>query len=129
MALFAQINENNLVLQVIVIDNSVVNNLPFPESEPIGVAFCQELFGTDTNWVQTSDNASFRYNCAGTNYVFDPIPTPYGAFISPKRYPSWLLNTETYKWQAPVPYPNDEKLYYWDEQAQEWVLFPDQIKV
>lgn len=129
MAHFAQINENNLVLQVIVIDNSVVEDLPFPESEPIGVAFCQELFGTDTNWVQTSYNASFRYNYAGTNYVFDSTPTPYGVFISPKPYPSWLLNTETYKWQAPVPYPNDGKSYYWDEQAQEWVLFPDQITV
>jgi hypothetical protein len=123
MAHFAQIGQDNLVLQVIVVNNADVGNLPFPESEPIGIAFCQSLFGSDTAWAQTSYSASFRYNYAGIDFVFDPTPSPNGAFIAPKPYPSWLLNTTTYQWQAPVPYPNDGKKYWWDEETQQWIPY------
>jgi len=126
MAHFAQLDEHNIVLQVIVVGNDTINNLPFPESEPIGIAFCQSLFGADTVWAQTSYNASFRYNYAGIGYTFDPVAQPNGAFIPPKPYPSWLLNTNTFQWEAPIPYPNDEKNYYWDETTQSWVLSPVQ---
>lgn len=125
MAHFAQLDENNIVLQVIVVGNDTINNLPFPESEPVGVAFCKSLFGQDTNWAQTSYNANFRYNYAGIGFTFDATPAPNGAFISPKPYPSWLLSTNTYQWEPPVPYPNDGKMYYWDEAAQSWVLVPE----
>lgn len=124
MAHFAQLDEHNIVLQVIVVSNDTVDNLPFPESEPIGIAFCQSLLGPDTRWAQTSYNGNFRYNYAGIGYTFDPTPTPNGAFIPPKPYPSWLLNTNTFQWQAPVPYPNDGQMYYWDEATQSWVLMP-----
>ena len=125
MAHFAQLDDHNIVLQVIVISNDVVENLPFPESESLGVTFCKNLYGVNTNWAQTSYNANFRYNYAGIGYTFDPTPAPNGAFIPPKPYPSWLLNTNTFQWQAPVPYPNDGKMYYWDEATQSWVLMPE----
>lgn len=122
MAHFAQLNETNIVVEVIVIANDVVNNLPFPESEPLGIEFCRSLYGQDTNWVQTSYNASFRYNYAGIGYTFDPATLPNGAFIAPQPYPSWTLNATTYQWEAPVPYPNDGKPYRWDEATQSWIL-------
>ena len=121
MAHFAQLDQNNTVLQVIVVNNDSINNLPFPESEPVGVAFCKSLYGDNTTWAQTSYNGTFRYNYAGIGYLFDSNPQPYGAFIAPKPYPSWLLNTGTYQWQAPVPYPTDGNVYYWDEQTLSWV--------
>ena len=122
MAHFAELDQDNLITQVIVVNNDVIGNLPFPESEPVGVAFCQSLFGPDTRWVQTSYTASFRYNYAGIGFLFDQTPAPNGAFIAPKPYPSWLLNTLTYQWQAPVPYPQDGNEYRWDEETQTWVL-------
>lgn len=121
MAHFAELGQNGIVLQVIVVSNETIGDLPFPESEPIGVAFCQSLFGSGTNWAQTSYNASFRYNYAGIGYAFDPTPMPNGAFIPPKPYPSWFLNTNTFKWEPPVPYPDDGGLYAWDEATQSWV--------
>lgn len=121
MAHFARLDENSLVTEVIVVNNDVVRNEPFPESEPIGVEFCRALFGEDTNWAQTSYSASFRFNYAGLGYTFDPTPAPHGAFIPPQPYPSWLLNTTTYQWQAPVPYPDDGKVYEWDEATLSWV--------
>lgn len=124
MADFAKLVENNVVAQVIVVNDDALGNLPFPESEPVGIAFCQSLFGADTRWVQTSYNADFRYNYAGIGYTFDPTPSPNGAFIPPKPYPSWLLNTNTFQWEPPVPYPSDGGIYEWDEETQSWVLVP-----
>jgi len=118
MANFAQLNENNIVTQVIVVSNDVIDNLPFPESEPVGVAFLQSLFGLTTFWKQTSYNANFRKNYAGIGYTYNLV---LDAFIAPQPYPSWVLNTTICQWQAPIPYPNDGKMYIWDELTLSWV--------
>ena len=123
MASFAQLNESYLVTEVIVVNNETIDNLPFPESEPVGVAFCQSLYGSTTVWKQTSYNANFRKNYAGIGYTYDPV---LDAFIAPQPYPSWLLNTTTCQWQAPVPYPDDGKTYIWDEATLSWVLAPQE---
>ena len=73
MAHFAQIDSDNIVRQVIVVNNEVLENKEFPESEPIGVAFCKSLFGEDTDWKQTSYNANFRGRFAGAGMTHDPI--------------------------------------------------------
>jgi hypothetical protein len=119
MAHFARLDENNVVLQVDVISNDVCNNLPFPESEPLGVAFCQSLYGENTVWKQTSYNASFRKNFAGTGFIYVPSSD---LFAAPQPYPSWTLNTSTGVWVAPVPMPTapDGYIAVWDEYAQEW---------
>lgn len=119
MAHFARIDENNVVKQVIVVANSVINDLPFPESEPIGVEFCQSLFGG--NWLQTSYNNSFRVRFAGLDFTYDAAKD---AFIRPSPYPSWILNPDTTEWEAPIPYPDDGNLYIWDEATLSWVEVP-----
>lgn len=126
MAHFARLDTQNIVQEVIVVNNETIENLPFPESEPVGVEFCKSLYGQDTVWVQTSYNASFRYNYAGYGFLFDLAAPPDGAFIQPQPYPSWVLNTATYDWQAPVPYPTDGGNYYWDEKTLSWVLIGPQ---
>jgi hypothetical protein len=72
MAHFARI-ENNIVTQVIVINNEVIENKAFPESEPIGIAFCKSLYGADTEWLQTSYNSNFRGSYAGSGMTYDPV--------------------------------------------------------
>lgn len=118
MAHFAHLDENSFVINVIVVNNAVLNNTEFPFSEQIGVDFCKSLYGQDTIWKQTSYNASFRKNFAGIGYTYD---STRDAFIPPKPYPSWLLNESTCTWDAPVPYPNDGKVYIWDENTLSWV--------
>lgn len=71
MAHFAQLDENNRVVQTIVVANDIINDLPFPESEYLGVQFCQSLFGKDTVWKQTSINASFRKHYGYPGLVYD----------------------------------------------------------
>lgn len=71
MAHFAKI-ENNIVTQVIVVNNEVLENKEFPESEPIGIAFCKSLYGEDTEWLQTSYNNNFR-GLYASGRIYDPV--------------------------------------------------------
>ena len=117
MAHFAEINDNNIVKQVIVIHNNELL-LGDTESEQKGIDFCEGLFG-HRNWVQTSYNGNMRYNFAGVGYTWD---SENDAFYAPQPYASWSLN-EDYIWEAPAPYPEDaspEKIYEWDEDNLTW---------
>ena len=120
MAHFAKLDENNVVLEVNAVNNQDVQNLPFPESESIGVQFLTSWSGGYTNWKQTSYNKNFRKNYAGIGYVYD---AQKDAFIPPKPYNSWLLNENTCLWEAPVPYPEDGNIYSWNESTSSWGQF------
>ena len=113
MSHFAQIDENNTVIQVLVIEQDVVDT---------------GLFGNLNSWIQTSYNTSggvhklggtpLRKNYAGIGYTYD---VTRDAFIPPKPFNSWVLNEDTCIYEAPIPMPNDEKMYIWDEENQDWV--------
>lgn len=118
MAHFAKLDDNNVVLEINCVSNDALSNLPFPESEPIGIAFLTEWSGGHTNWKQTSYNVSFRKNYAGIGHTYDQV---LDAFIPPKPFPSWILNEQTCNWKSPIPYPDDGKRYIWNEQNQNWV--------
>jgi hypothetical protein len=118
MAHFAQLDDDNFVLQVIVVNNSDCLDENGNESEAVGVAFCKSLLGDATRWKQTSYNGNMRFNYAGIGYQYDAIRN---AFIPVKPYPSWVLNETTCQWNAPVAYPTDKKIYAWDEATLSWV--------
>ncbi len=120
MAHFAKLDENNVVTQVIVVANSDTADAAGVEKEHIGAAFCEKLFGG--TWKQTSYNGNIRKNYAGIGYTYG---VAIDAFVPPKPYPSWLLDTNTAQWHAPVARPNDGKDYYWDEATQSWVEAPN----
>mgnify|MGYP003350774570 CR=1 FL=1 len=122
MAHFAQLDENNIVLQVIVVHNNELLDENGAESEDKGITFCQTLF-PGTTWKQTSYNNNFRVRYAGIGYSYN---TQLDAFIPPKPYPSWVLSPATVDWEAPVAYPTDGKVYSWDEATQKWVLVDPQ---
>lgn len=105
MSHWAEIDENNIVLRVLVGDNSEPDE---------GEAFMNSLGGT---WVKTSYNGNIRKNYAGIGFHYDSIRD---AFIAPKPYESWLLDEDTCSWQAPIAYPTDGVLYQWDESITDW---------
>jgi len=112
MAHFAQLDENNLVIKVIVVHNNelIENGV---ESESKGIAFCQSLFGG--NWVQTSFNHNIRKQFAGIGYTYD---SDSDVFIAPQPFASWSLDNN-FDWQAPIEKP--EGHWYWDEEIGNWV--------
>lgn len=120
MAHFAQLDENNVVTQVIVVANSDTADASGVEKEHIGAAFCERLFGG--TWKQTSYNGNKRKNYAGIGYTYRE---DIDAFVPPKPFASWLLNEATAQWEAPVAMPDDGGMYSWDEDNQAWVEVPN----
>jgi len=122
MAHFAQLDDNNVVIQVIVVDNSEILDSNGVEQESIGITFCTNLFGADTIWKQTSYNGNIRKNYAGIGYTYD---VGRDAFIAPQPYPSWVLDEDTCQWEPPVPYPTDDNFYRWNEETISWDLIEE----
>jgi len=116
MAHFAQLNEENLVTQVIVVANQDTADQDGVENEAIGIEFCTNLLGG--KWVQTSYNANIRKNYAGIGYKYDAT---LDAFVPPQPYNSWLLDEDKAQWKAPVDYPTEEGRYTWNEATTSWV--------
>jgi len=133
LAHFAQLDENNVVTQVIVVGNDDIKDVNGNEVESIGVAFCQKLLGADTNWKQTSYNSNMRVRYAGIGYSYN---AELDAFVAPQPYASWTLDSGTADWVSPLgaaPALTDAEVearsyYRWDEDAYQadnttgWVL-------
>jgi hypothetical protein len=123
MAHFAQLDEENKVVQVIVVADS---DCP---TEEAGVAFCKSLLGADTNWRKTSYNTvggshpngtPFRKNYAGVGYSYD---SSRDAFIPPKMFESSVLDEATCQWVPSQPKP--EGNYRFDPITESWVEVVD----
>lgn len=106
MAHFAEIDENNIVLRVLVTDNDFPNE---------GYDWLVENLGG--TWIQTSYNRNFRGNFAQEGYTYD---SEADIFLPPQPYPSWVLDETGLIWIAPKRAPADDKLYEWDEASQNW---------
>ncbi len=107
MAHWAEIDEKNLVLRVL------VGNNDDPNGDQGYQWLINNLGGT---WIQTSYNNNFRKQYAGVGFSYDPIAD---VFIAPQPFPSWSLD-ENHDWQAPKPKPS-EGFWIWDEEVGDWV--------
>lgn len=96
MAHFAQLDENNLVTNVIVVHNNELLDENGLESEAKGIEFCQTLF--QGNWIQTSYNGNIRKNYAGIGYIYD---ANRDAFIPPAPEGNLGLDENTCQWILP----------------------------
>jgi hypothetical protein len=119
MSHWAEIDENNIVLNVL------VGNDEEPDE---GESFMKSL--SNNRWIKTSYNTyggvhqnggtPLRMNYAQINGHYDELKD---AFYSVQPYPSWTLNQDTYLWEPPVAYPTDGLQYVWNEETQNWVEF------
>jgi len=118
MAHFAELDNNNKVLRVVVVGNDCVSS----DEHVDGETWCQNFFKGGI-WKQTSYNHNFRKQYAGIGFTFDPVKNK---FISPKPHASWSLDGND-DWKAPVTYPTDTegKLIRWDEDNQRWTAIDE----
>ena len=113
MSHFAEIDQDNIVVRVIVAEQDFINS---------------GAVGDPRQWIQTSYNTqggqhllggtALSKNYAGPGFVYD---YERDAFSPPRPYDSWILDEETCLWTAPVARPNDDKFYIWNESDQQWV--------
>ena len=110
MAHYAFLDDNNVVTEVIV---------GIDETELIEDLDPETWYGNFRNQVckRTSYNGNYRKNYAGIGHTYDE---ELDAFIAPKPFESWTLNTQTAKWMSPTPYPQDGRIYEWDEENLNW---------
>lgn len=119
MAHFAQIDENNIVTQVIIIDQETINTGRFGEPN----TFIQTSFGTRGGVHYGEDGhpdngTPLRKNYAFTGYIYDTVRD---AFYAPQPFPSWTLDEDTCFWMPPVTPPSDGKFYEWNEETLNWI--------
>jgi hypothetical protein len=133
MASFAKIGLNGKVIEVLSLVNEVLHDSNGIEQESIGIDFLTKLTGWAI-WKQTSYNTKggvhssggtpFRKNHAGIGYSYDE---DRDAFIPKKPFNSWILNETTCLWESPIPCPQDNNKYKWNEQNQSWDLIENNI--
>jgi len=139
MAHFAEIDENNNVINVIVVNNDSLLDENNAEQENNGIDLLESIYG-HRNWVQTSYNTfggthydddgspsddqsgSFRKNFAGSgSSVWD---SSRDAFYFRQPYPSWTLNETTCRWECPAEFPDEQfqsgSVVMWNEDTQQW---------
>lgn len=130
MAQYAQLDDNNIVLRVIVIEQTELDT---------------GNWGDPAQWKQTSYNTkggvyytpntqtpdpdqskAFRKNFAGIGCTFLPDGPEGAGFTPPSPYPSWVINSFSYLWEAPIPMPvpNNPPAYIWDEATVSWIIDP-----
>jgi hypothetical protein len=107
MAHFAQIDESNTVVQVLVVPD---------QQEHRGEEFLASDLGLGGRWVQTSYNHRIRKQYAGVGFKYD---AEADVFVAPQPFPSWTLD-ENHDWQAPVAKPEDGLVYFWNEDLLDW---------
>lgn len=115
MAHFAKLDSNNVVIAVRKISNNEMLDATGTEREEIGAAFLMKMEGG--NWKQTSYNKTFRKNYAGVGFTYNE---ELDAFYAPQPYQAWTLNEETCIWEPPTLLPDDDNIYMWDSDANNW---------
>jgi hypothetical protein len=105
MAHFSEIDENNIVLRTIIVDD---------QHESYGSDWCHDLLGG--TWIQTSYNHRIRKQYAFPGYAYIPDAD---VFVKPQPFSSWSLDAN-HDWQPPVPQPEEDGVWEWDETNQEW---------
>ena len=110
MAHYVFLDSNNIVTEVIT---------GIDETELIEGLHPEIWYGNFRNQVckRTSYNGNYRKNYAGIGYKYDE---ERDAFIPPKPFNKWVLNEDTCRWESPVPYPNDDKRYVWNDNKGVW---------
>jgi hypothetical protein len=124
MAHFAQLNENNIVIQVITAGDEYEETGEELYAQIAGGVWKRTSYNTKAG-VHSNGGTPFRKNYAGIGYTYDGTRD---AFIPPKPYDSWIIDEETCIWVAPISYPNDGEIYVWNEESLAWdVVIVDPI--
>ena len=124
MAHFVKLNAENYVIFVTVARDEDENR-EVEISQETGEIYKRTSYNTrggihyqaDNNTPSLDQSKAFRKNYAGIGYYYDEVRD---AFIPPKPFPSWTLNEQSCLWQSPIPYPNDGKMYQWNEEIGNW---------
>jgi hypothetical protein len=121
MSHFAKI-ENGIVTDVWVAEKEFIDNLDGLWIQTSYNTRGGVHYDTETTLPSNDQTKALRKNYAVIGFTYD---SERDAFIPPKPFDSWLLNDDTCLWEAPIPYPEDDKVYTWDEETINWIEVVD----
>jgi hypothetical protein len=128
MAHYTFLDLKNIVTEVITgVDEEIIQT-DLDGTQVGGSSEAWETFyGNIRNQVckRTSYNSNYRKNYAGIGYKYDQ---GRDAFIPSKPFNRWVLNEDTCRWESPVPYPDDENQYVWNDNKGVWEIMESIIK-
>lgn len=127
MAHFAKVDENNIVIEVLVIDQTEVETGNW--GDPALFKKCSYntrggiYYIPNTDTPDPDQSKAYRKNYPGIGWTWLANGPQGEGFCPPQPYASWILNPSTYYWEAPVPMPqpNTPPFYKWDETTQSWI--------
>lgn len=122
MAHYAFLNERNIVVEVIVGRDETDSTDGITDWEQFygnlrGLPCKRTSYNSYGGVNLRTAEVGFRKNFAGIGFTYDPVKD---AFIPPSPYPSWVLNEDLCIWEAPIPMPEDDLHYHWNERIREW---------
>jgi hypothetical protein len=125
---YAQLDEDNNVIYVEIVHISNTLDADGNKNENVGIEYLKSLHGSETRWIETCRENTFRCRYAGVGMIYSP---EYDVFLhkKPEEYPSWIFSEETYQWLPPIPDPEltEEEIesgyyYEWNEPTVSWDL-------
>ena len=120
MAHFVRLDKNNVVIETIVVDNSVITDKNGQENEQLGIQWLKKFKGGQGTWRKTSYSGKERDKFAGVGYTYDIVNNVY---IPPKPFDSFVWDKTISDWTPPKALPknlNSEE-YMWDEFSETWI--------
>ena len=119
MAHYAFLDDNNIVTEVIVGKNEGEEGIDWEAHYGnFRGQVCKRTSYNTLGGIHLTGGVPYRKNYAAIGYAYDK---DRDAFIAPKQFNSWVFNENTCQWEPPIPYPIDDKMYYWDEETISWV--------
>ncbi len=112
MAHFAELDENNIVKNILIVKDSEIIDSEGNISEELGVTYLNNLYGGGF-WKQ--------YDSVNPAKIKGSYNSMSNVFIEKQPHLSWVLNKKTYIWEAPVAYPDDGFQYTWNEATTNWI--------
>ena len=125
MAHFAELDDNNKVVNIVVVDNENLLDEDKKENEELGITFLNNFYGEVKKWKQTSYNSNFRGTYAGIGFEYNETDD---VFVF-KPFDSWTYSSTTKQYEPPIVKPEGE--YFWDEDEYQadntkgWKVKPD----
>jgi hypothetical protein len=124
MAHFAQLDENNIVIQVIVAGDEYESTGEQLYAETVGGVWKRTSYNTVCG-THRNGGIPFRGNYAGVGFKYDET---LDAFIPPKPFESWVLDQSIFNWVPPIPVPDASSAWIWDEETLSWIEPPNPIE-
>lgn len=121
MASYAVLDENNIVVDVFIGNDENLDDTNWEQwySEFLNKP-CKRTSYNTKGGVHSLGGTPFRYNYAGVGHLYD---AENDAFIPPKPegFNSWIIDTNSFTWKAPIDKPSQEGYYKWDEESLSWI--------